>query len=260
MEKILVYTLCEVSSWNDIVTRTFWVQFIKNLFGDMSGTHMGFMYQLIGMILTAPFLAKLARSLSDYEHILFIAVVMVYTVISTYFIPLLGMKMGYKGLLLGGWLFVFYLGYVQWKLVNEKNRKLVYCLGVVSFVVTLLQMKFVPDLFKGMYDTAPLQIVTTFAIFTALRQIGTKCKAGHKLIAKIGEHSFTIYLLHVLILTKIMHPLLVGISRWYLRMPIEFAGTLLVSYLMAEVFDSVVVRNLKKVENRKRNIEKSLDN
>ena len=113
---------------------------------------------------------------------------------------------------------------------------------------------------KGMYDTAPLQIVTTFAIFTALRQIGTKCKAGHKLIAKIGEHSFTIYLLHVLILTKIMHPLLVGISRWYLRMPIEFAGTLLVSYLMAEVFDSVVVRNLKKVENRKRNIEKSLDN
>ena len=64
----------------------------------------------------------------------------------------------------------------------------------------------------------------------------------------------------MLVLTKIMHPLLVGISRWYLRMPIEFAGTLLVSYLMAEVFDSVVVRNLKKVENRKRNIEKSLDN
>lgn len=106
------------ASWNSILL------FLKisyaKLMHENSSIHLWFMYPLIGMLISTPFLACMLQKLSDWELNLLLVVSLMWNVVSIYLTVDVNIGFSYSGFMLSGWMLHFFAGYYCCRIVNPR--------------------------------------------------------------------------------------------------------------------------------------------
>lgn len=210
-------------------------------------THLWFMYPYLGMLLSTPFLSKMLQRISNWELNLLFVIGLVWNIISIYMTRDFDITFSYSEWILSGWCFLFFLGYYCIRIINGSNKIVVYLLGIIGFVVTVVARYLIPGNYKNGVDLAVAFILFTMAVYTFFeRELVIKNKLLIKLINLISKYSFIIYLIHYSILTKIA-PKIVSTSSVILSFLARAGVTLILSILVAIVLDIFIIMPVQKL-------------
>lgn len=126
-------------------------------------THMWFMYPLIGMLLSAPFIAKMLDKIEDWELKLLFAIGMGWYIASTFLTVDFNIGFSYSGWLLQDFALYFFAGYFCKRIVNEENKKYWYILGVIGFLITVFGDYIFP-VYQNPTDISPAFLLYTINV------------------------------------------------------------------------------------------------
>ncbi len=219
-------------------------EFAKGTLFAFSTSECWFIFELMGMLVCAPFFAHALARMNRFEKNIFLGLGVAYNAACTL------LEMGGHEFTwtypFAGWLFYFLIGaFIEEYLDDARVRRTLYALAVPLILLTAWLMHGgAPRLF---YETSPTFIAIALAIYTALIQIGGKLKET-PLVSLIARHAFSIYLLHMLVLTPLLgvvgaHGGLLGVALWAVTVPIVFVLSLVLSMLV----DTLVISPLKRV-------------
>lgn len=257
IKKILIMLLI----WNFLYAILPWIyrgnfevkEFIKDLvLGPM---HMWFLYMIIALYMITPFLRKIVENdkLVKYFLILwFVFAVVLRTVIEIFSVDLLkeilyekmyiNFVLGYTG--------YFVLGYFLKK--HEFSKKiniLVYVLGIIGFLVTILgtyissigQEKTYLEFYQNL---TPNVLAMSVAIFILCKNVFSNKELKTKtinLINKLSRYSLGIYLVHVLVIS-VLTKLNIDVLRFN-----PFIGVILISAIVF-LFSYIISAVLNKIK------------
>ena len=89
-----------------------------------------------------------------------------------------------------------FAGYFCKRIINDKNKKYVYTLGILGFLITVFGDKIFPVM-EGKTNIAGAYILFTVAFYTFFeREINITNKKIIYLIEFLSKHSYSIYLIH----------------------------------------------------------------
>ena len=207
--------------------------------------HLWFMYSLIGLIMSAPFFSKMLHAMSDWEIKLLFALSIGWNAVSIYLMNDLGWNFHYGKWLMASWTIYFFLGYFHHRIINESNKKKWYFWGSVGFLVTILWQYVLPIENYSDNDFAPAYTLFVIAVYTLLlNEVHISWKPAKKTIGFIAKHSFTVYMIHYLIIELIGDRFYVGYSA-----KVGFAATYLTCFVLsvmaAVVFDFLVKKTVQ---------------
>ncbi len=223
--------------------------------GLLTGTipmtpHLWFMYVIMALYLCAPFLARMMKSMSDRDLKLFLALMVIVQGISTY-LPALGLDFG-EGLqymVFKGWLIYFVLGYALKRLYVSSSYLPFAVLGIAGFCITMVQKCVTPSFTPGIHDLAPTMMAMSASVFLFFEHFGDiKAPGLAKVVAYISRYSYSIYLIHYLVLGQAARGL---VEKTFIRhyfVPKIFCETILtflISLAAAWIIDGTVGRLLK---------------
>lgn len=183
-------------------TAEFWRQFFSNIFSDYIFSEYWFLYVLVGLILAAPFLAKIVERITKEEMMLFLLLGLGYNAMVTYF-PYMGLKVDWR-YPFGEWMFYFFLGYCLEKIVEDrKGENITIFLGGMAFLLSIV-LKY-RGIDNGIFDVAPTYTVMLVGMFFLLKRIYpffAKIKL-EKLFLWSGKYSMAVYMVHMTVLSRI---------------------------------------------------------
>ena len=107
-----------------------------------SATHLWFMYPLIGMLISTPFLAKMFQTMKDQEIEIFFLVAILWNIVSIYLTLDIGVGFSYSGWILSGYIIYYFAGYFCKRIINDNNKKIMYTLGIIGFIVSVFGRQF----------------------------------------------------------------------------------------------------------------------
>lgn len=224
--------------------------------GLLTGTipmtpHMWFMYVIMALYLCAPFLARMMKAMSERELKLFLALMVIVQGICTY-LPALGLDIGdgVQYMLFKGWFIYFVLGYALKRLYVSSSYLPFAVLGIAGFGITMVQKCVTPSFTPGIHDLAPTMMAMAAAIFMFFEHFGNiKAPVLAKVVSFISRYSYSIYLIHYLVLGQAARGL---VEKTFLRhyyVPKIFCETILtflISLAAAWIIDGTIGRLLKK--------------
>lgn len=222
------------------------VEFVEKFLGKNIYYHLWFVYTLFGLYLLVPILRKLARAVSDRELWYFFGIIFFTTsirpIISKFFginiIAIIPIFDGYLGWFLYGYL----INRVKF---NRKQRIIVYILGILAAVTSIIGTYMLSDLFhidaffNGGYQINSYFIATAvFVLFKyEISSINSK-KWLEDLSISMGKLSYGVYLIHILILETIQRLLTFNIP--YIQILccsiLTFVFSYIIMYLLSKVF------------------------
>jgi peptidoglycan/LPS O-acetylase OafA/YrhL len=205
-----------------------------------SEQHLWFMYSLIGLVLSAPFFSKMLHAMADWEIQLLFWMSIGWNVVSIYLINDLGWNFHYGKWLMASWTIYFFLGYFHHRIVNEENKKMWYVLGIAGFLVTVLWQYVLP--FENHDDTsmAPAYTFWVIAMYTfLLNEVRVNMEPIKKVISFAAKHSFTVYMIHYLVIELIGDRFYLGNSA-KIGFLATYAVCFAVSMIFAVLFDVIV--------------------
>ena len=207
------------------------------------GSHFWFMYTLVALYIFAPYLSKMVQNLSDRELMWLTWSIIVLQGLLTYG-SMFGIYLPTP--LFTGWTMYFMLGYALKRLYHFKYYFRFLTLGLLSLFITVVQKRLLPDFSTNIHDLAPTMVLIATCIFLTFEFYGDiHWKPLRKMINIAGRYSFSIYMIHFLILENLSKPLVVStrLSQMYLPAIVStFVITYLLSFLVAIIFDHTVVR------------------
>lgn len=213
--------------------------------------HLWFMYVIMALYLCAPFLARMMKAMSDRELKLFLALMVVVQGICTY-LPALGLDVGegFQYMIFKGWLIYFVLGYALKRLYGSSSYLPFAVLGIAGFCITMVQKCITPSFTPGIHDLAPTMIAMAAAIFLLFERFGNiKSPAFAKVVGCISRYSYSIYLIHYLVLGQAARGLVekTFLRHYYVpKIVCETILTFVISLAAAWIIDGTVGRLLKK--------------
>ena len=212
--------------------------FIKNFVYDYSHIEYWFMYTLVGFLLVAPFLSHAFARFSKFEKKLFVGIGLGYHLVLL-IVSDAGYPLGWSYLFLG-FSFTFFIGgFIEDLFETKKSRYVLALASVLCLLATMVLFHFGKT--GGLQDSSPFYTVLAIGIYIGLLQLGEKMKPS-RAVSFIAKHSFSIYLVHMMILIPLhsVIPVMEG--------PISFLGFLgafaivfPLSLLLAFVLDKCVV-------------------
>lgn len=178
-------------------------QCIEAFFMTNASNHLWFVCALIGILVSVPFLSKMVKAMNDYELKILFFVGIIWNIIAIYLTSDLGFSFRINGWFLWGWIFIFFLGYFCDKIINDKNIKIIYCLGIVGLIISVLGNTYSEN-FQNAHDLSAGYILFTMSCYLFLeRHISIKNELAEKFISYIAKYSFLAYMLHYFILNNI---------------------------------------------------------
>ena len=205
-----------------------------------SEQHLWFMYSLIGLVLSAPFFSKMFHAMADWEIKLLFGMSIGWNVVSIYLVNDMGWNFHYGKWLMASWTIYFFLGYFHHRIINENNKKKWYIAGLIGFLVTVLWQYVLPFENHDADSLAPAYILWVIAMYTfLLYEVRIVFEPVKKIISFVAKHSFTVYMIHYLVIQLIADRFYVGNSAkvgFVLTYMVCFA----VSMAAAVLFDAVV--------------------
>lgn len=237
---VLLYGYDFYHSGRDFELRLFVEETINQFTSLNSQQHLWFMYSLIGLLLSAPFFSKMLHAMSDWELKLLFMICIGWNAVSIYLINDLGWNFSYGKWLLSSWTMYFFLGYFHDRVVSRENKKLWYLLGIAGFLITVLWKYIIPFENHNARDFAPAYTFFVLGMYTFLLY---EVKIGQKwlenLILFLARYSFTVYLVHYLVLEIIGQRFYTDASA-KTGFLMTYGMCLVCSMLFAVIFDQIL--------------------
>lgn len=240
-----LWDILDSGTWNGLelyIKRTY-VSFMN----ANATNHLWFMYGLIGMLLGAPFLAKMLQNMSNWELNLLFGIGIAWNIIFIYLCTDFNIGFSYNSWILSGWIFYFFAGYYCVKIINNKNKKILYILGIGGFVITILGRYLIADRYLYSTDLAVAYIVFTMAVYTFLeKEVVIRNKYLKRGICFLSKHSFMVYMIHWNVLHKITALMIPGEST-FLKWISTILITLIISLLLSIILNTFIIYPMQKI-------------
>lgn len=184
--------------------RTYVEETINQFTALNSEQHLWFMYSLIGLLMSAPFFSKMLHAMSDWEIKLLFWLSIGWNTVSIYLINDLGWNFHYGKWVMASWTIYFFLGYFHDRIITKENKKFWYAMGIAGFLITVLWQYILPFENHSDKDFAPAYTFFVIGMYTFLLfEVKIMREWLKKVIAFLAKHSFTVYLIHYLVLEVI---------------------------------------------------------
>lgn len=206
-----------------------------------------FMYSLVGFLLVAPFLARAVTGLSKLQIKYFLAIGFGYNAV-LFVLDNMGIPFGWS-YLFSGFAFAFLLGpMIETVVDTDCKYHILLALGGASLAISVLLISM--GYRENVYDTSPLYTVLAMAIYMFLLRLGNRIKQN-KALSFIAKHSFSIYLVHMMVLHPVFQfaPMLAG--PFSILVHIGFTATVFIASLaLAVLIDKVLLDPAKSLFGR----------
>ena len=175
---------------------------LKGLLSDYSDSYLWFMFVLVGLTLSAPFLGRLFQHMTDNELHLLAAIGLIWEILSVYLGKNTGLGFGYSNWFLNGWPFYYFLGYYAYRVLEKSSKKkLLILIGMIAFVVNALWTWKMPLYSYNAHDLAPLYTVFVVGFYLLLGSAKINGEGAFgKIVRWIAAQSYFVYLLHRILL------------------------------------------------------------
>lgn len=221
----------------DITALGFAKAFVKNFSFEFASTEYWFVFSLVGCIIVAPFLAHAFAKLSRFEQKVFLAIGLGFNLL-----VIIAGNAGYAfkwGYLFSGFSFVFCLGQYIESFFTPRNNRVLAIAAPLCLIVTVFLIDY--GMRTNVQDISPIFTILSLGVYALLLFLGDKMNPS-KFVSFIAKHSFSIYLVHMMILLPLEGVLPILSGKWSLLM---FAGVTLLVFAastgVAFVLDKVVI-------------------
>lgn len=229
---LLIKVLCHEKSWDE-----FWVNVIKIPLGPQESTYW-FIYVIFGIYLMTPILATWLERCSKKDLHLYLGLWGI-TLLIPYF-ETLNVTIHFSH----GYLYYFYgylwfavMGYYIRRYVNVPKFKPWHIIAAISLVGLPAILYCTPMNHGAIQHRMALHVVALcVCYFVFLKHFNYSDKMKH-ICYNFAQHSFGIYLVHMIVIRRIVWPLLSGVEMHYaIQIPLTIALTALISYLIVKLF------------------------
>ena len=210
--------------------------------------HLWFMFMIFGFYVVAPFLKK-GLSAFDFNDLkwLFLVMLIVYGTID--YLPTIGINIGFN-VFFPNWIIYFLAGYIMSRIEDKKMHICLSIIGILSLLLMFYWKMFHPGIPCGnFYDLAPhmmLAVCGCYSLFILLQPYITKIKIINWIIMKISNYTFSIYMLHGVVLTGYVntHP---GYNLTVLGTIRETLTVFLICLMFVIIFDNLITKNIQRL-------------
>ncbi|MBQ8681766.1 MAG: acyltransferase family protein [Bacilli bacterium] len=220
----------------------------KNILSDDAYYHLWYGYMIIGIYICVPYLRKMCISLNDKESKNLLSLIFTIATIK-YLLPSLGIEIGIKDFIFEGWLLIFLLGYFVNKDIILKHYKLIYLLGITSFIFYLIANRWFLQI-KNLNDlsiTMMFQVMAIYIFFYQNKEKICKNRLINKIIVFLSKYSWEIFLIHAYILDTLRYMF----NLWNVRNIITIILLSILTYgmslLFAYVIHNLITNNIQKL-------------
>lgn len=211
--------------------------FVKNFSFGFASTEYWFVFALFGYLLVAPFLAHAFAKMTRFEQKAFLFIGLAFNLLTV-----IAENAGYAfkwGYLFSGFSFTFCLGQYIESYFTTRGKHLLAIAAPICLLATVLLS--IAGMTANAQDVSPLFTILSIGVYALLLHFGEKMEP-RKLISFIAKHSFSIYLIHMMILMPLEHflPTIGGIQS----LLIFIAVTLFVfttSTIAAALLDKAII-------------------
>lgn len=225
---------------------------IKLILSNNVCYHLWFVYTILGIYICTPFIKVMINNLKDKQLFILIVILMTFRFVYTY-LPPFGINIGINSIVFDGWVFYFILGHFITRDSTQKYFKIIIGLGIISFIVSIFILRFFQNLNLNIFDFAPTMLFITSSIFILFEKNKTKINEKryfYSTISFISKYSYSIYLIHALVLSKIVNEKL-GINaltyNFILGSILTIVLTFLISAILAFIIDNIVINLMFKL-------------
>lgn len=229
------------------------LSYLRNTYVEFMQTngslYFWFLYPLLGMLLSTPFLSKMLAAMSDSEVKILFGVAILWNVVTIYLTADFGVSSQFSAWIFSGWMISFFAGYFVDRIVNDKNKKILYLVGVLGFAVSVLGAWLIPGNYANANDLAPAFVLFTMAAYVFLqKEVPIRNRGVRRVLSFVSKHSFMEYLVHVAVhqyfTLKIMSVApSSSVPAYFLALVLTVAISLLVAFLV----DTILVQPLQKL-------------
>lgn len=221
-------------------------EFIDKIF--VGHYHLWFLYMILGLYIITPILRKITEDKKMTEYFLMISIIFTIIIPTVFkFQVFSNMTEILKNIDLNfGYVTYFVLGYyLNNKSFSNKTKKIIYIFSFLGFLVTILgsaiisRHKMIPsNIYGEMYPNVLLESV---GVFIFVKNLKFNFKQKHtEIIRKLAKYSFGVYLVHELILTKLVH---IGLTTLSFN-PIISVPIIVGIVYIASLIISIILNNI----------------
>lgn len=214
---------------------------IQAFFSTNNQNHFWFMCCLIGLLVSAPFLAKMLNSMKKFELKLLFSIGIIWSIIAIYLTTDFGISFAISCFFLWGWLFYFWLGYFTERVVDDSNIKIFYALGILGYIITVLGETYLTTFVNPNDLSAGFVLFTVASYLFMEKHMEIKGELAKKIICFLGKYSFLAYMVHYAILKEFVELKInsqVSILNYVMSVTVTFG----LSYLVSITLSNIVIR------------------
>ena len=218
----------------------------RDLMGDNAGIHLWFMYELIGLLMATPFLARMLQGLDDSMLRLLLGISLGWNTVMVYLCSNLGVNFEYINWIFPRWSIHYFAGYACFRLIHREQEGKLFIIALISFVLNVASMTLWPDRVTFSHDLAPLFILWCMGAFVFLeRRIVWKPGLISGAVTWLSKYSYLIFIFHYAALFDVVAVYIPSA----LPMPVTFAvytlSTLVLSLIVSIVVQWILIKPLQ---------------
>ena len=210
--------------------------------------HLWFAYMIIGIYLCTPFLKKMCQSLTDKECINLTILIFSISIIMC-LLPTFKINVGITCIPFISWTLVFLLGYLVTREAINKHYKLIYILGIISWIIAVIVPRTNMQV-NNLYDFSIMMFFEVMALFIFFVRSKDKiCKKDwfNKAMEFFSKYSWEIFLVHGGMLVKLDTYIPKNSMNLLLWTFIMIILVFVLSFIFAFIMHNIVVKNLEKL-------------
>lgn len=206
--------------------------------------HMWFIYAIIALYILTPFLRRIIEHISEGQLFGLILTGFVFDCFATYVPLLFGVEFGIQTPI-ASWLGLFLLGYYMTTEHASRSYIIYIILGVLGVGITIASVYYAP--LKLYYESSwtPVMWLIGAGVFAFFSFFSKLFGRRNVVIASIAKYNFSIMLIHVLILFKVVLPigwrLVYDYGQLKLGLIGMIAGCFALSYLFSLIYENTAI-------------------
>lgn len=225
------------------------IEFIKKIL--LGNYHMWYILLIIGFYATVPIFRRISSSRASTQYFLCLSLVVTFLIPAIALIPefeWVKTNLNQASLnLTSGCIPYFFFGYYIVKYdISCKLKKLIYILGPVAFVITILGTLVISQQNGKPYDyfykhtsvTVLLQSLFVFLIIKEIFDNKNIPEKVEKFISAISKHTFGVYLVHMFIIAELKNTF--GINSVIVNPYIAIPAIIVITYVISEIISAIL--------------------